>query len=95
MLNSGEEDRVTIGMLATAAPELLPLTTDPTLENRFLIEALYEAAAADQLEEVREVQRDEALRIPNNVDYNDTSLNLSMEEREKLWAVQPQTVNSF
>lgn len=94
MLNFRDDDKVTISMLAAAAPELISLTIDPTLENRLHIEALYEAAAVEQLEEVREVQRDEALVIPKDVNYNSEFLNLSMEEREKLWAVQPQTVTN-
>lgn len=80
-------------MLARVAPELLPLTHDPSLENRLHIEALYEAAAADQAKEVEEVRRDEALLIPKDVDYNSEFLNLNFEEREKLLAVQPQTVS--
>ncbi|KAJ8920073.1 hypothetical protein NQ315_011727 [Exocentrus adspersus] len=85
-------EKTTITMLAQAAPELLPLTLDPSLENRLHIEAMYEAAAAEQVEEVREVRRDEALIIPRDLDYNSESLSLSFEEREKLLAVQPQTI---
>ncbi|XP_023029149.2 5-taurinomethyluridine-[tRNA] synthase subunit MTO1, mitochondrial [Leptinotarsa decemlineata] len=83
---------ITITRLAEAAPELLSLTHDPSLENRLHIEALYHAAAAEQLEEVQEVRRDEGLTIPEDLDYNSNSLNLSFEEREKLLAVQPQTI---
>lgn len=90
-----KNERITITMLAQAAPELLPLTYDSSLENRLHIEALYELAAAEQVEEVREVRRDEALIIPKDLDYNCDSLNLSFEEREKLLAVQPQTVRLF
>ncbi|CAH1155875.1 unnamed protein product [Phaedon cochleariae] len=85
-------EKITISMLAIAAPELLSLTYDSYLENRLHIEALYESAAADQLEEVEEVRREEALLIPGNLDYNSEYLNLSVEEREKLLAAQPQTI---
>nr|CAI5834482.1 unnamed protein product [Callosobruchus analis] len=85
-------DDITISRLAQAVPELLPLTYDHTLENRLHIEALYEEAALEQIEEMREVRRDETLEIPSHLDYNCESLNLSFEEREKLVAVQPQTI---
>lgn len=85
-------EKVTITMLAKAAPELIPLTHDAALENRLHIEALYEAAAEGQAEEVREVQKNESLIIPNNVDYTSEYLNLSFEEREKLLIAQPQTI---
>lgn len=85
----------TISMLAKAAPELLPLTDDPLLENRLHIEALYEFAAGEQAGEVAEVRKDEALIIPKDLNYNSESLSLSFEEREKLLAVQPQTVQKI
>ncbi|CAG9856414.1 unnamed protein product [Phyllotreta striolata] len=83
---------ITISMLAKIVPELAPLTYNPSLENRLHIEATYEAAAEDQAEEVREVQRNESLVIPMNMDYNSDFLNLSFEDREKLLTVQPQTI---
>ncbi|CAH0554364.1 unnamed protein product [Brassicogethes aeneus] len=83
---------ISIGNLSKAAPELKILTEDPNLENRLHIEALYEHAAAEQAEEVKEVRRDEKLVIPRNLDYNSQSLNLSFEEREKLLTIQPQTI---
>ncbi|KAJ8945144.1 hypothetical protein NQ318_001609 [Aromia moschata] len=81
-----KNEKISISMLAKAAPELIPLTYDPSLENRLHIEALYEAAAAEQFEEVREVRREEALMIPKDLDYNSESLSLSFEEREKLFS---------
>lgn len=39
------------------------------------------------------MKRDEAYVIPRDINYNSESLNLSFEEREKLMAVQPQTVS--
>lgn len=92
MLNMRDEKTITVSMVAKVVPELIHLSLDPVLENRLHIESLYEAAAADQVLEVNEVRKDEALLIPKDVDYNSDSLNLSFEEREKLVAVQPQTV---
>ncbi|XP_072378169.1 protein MTO1 homolog, mitochondrial [Diabrotica undecimpunctata] len=85
-------EKITISLLASVAPELQPLTADSTLENRLHIEAMYEAAAQEQAEEVREVQENESLVIPRSMDYTLESLNLSFEEREKLLIVQPQTI---
>ena len=79
-------------MLAKVAPELLPLSYDKSLENRLHIEAMYEAAAAEQAEEVKELRKEESLVIPRDIDYNADNLNLNSEEREKLLTVQPQTV---
>ena len=45
------------------------LVDDRNLTQRLKIEALYEAALLEQQEEVMEVRRDEALRIPNHIDY--------------------------
>nr|XP_008195932.1 PREDICTED: protein MTO1 homolog, mitochondrial [Tribolium castaneum] len=83
---------ITISMLATVAPELLPLTHDPLLENRLHIEATYEAAASEQAVEVEEVRKEEALLIPKDLDYYSDTLNLNSEEREKLCSIQPQTI---
>ncbi|RZC39322.1 MTO1 -like, mitochondrial [Asbolus verrucosus] len=91
MLDRNSEG-ITISMLAKAAPELLPLTHDPSLENRLHIEALYEFAAAEQAVEVAEVKKEESLIIPKDLNYNSNTLNLSTEEREKLLAIQPQTI---
>lgn len=87
----------------------MPLTYDRNLVNMLHIEALYEFAAAEQFEEVKEVRahfkrifgffifnlqvrKNEALAIPKDLNYNSESLSLSMEEREKLLSIQPQTV---
>lgn len=71
------------------------LSEDKNLERRLQIEALYENAIQSQASEVAEMKRDEAYVIPKDIDYNSDSLNLSFEEREKLMAIQPQTVSYF
>lgn len=86
-------EAVTIATLSKFVPELKPFTDNATLCQRLKIEALYEAAALAQVEDVEEVRRDEALNIPRSIDYNCNSLNLSFEEREKLLMVQPPTVS--
>ncbi|CAG9760944.1 unnamed protein product [Ceutorhynchus assimilis] len=85
-------EKIDIRSLAKAAPDLLQLTYDQSIVNRLHIEALYEHAAAEQFEEVNEVRENESLLLPKNLDYNSESLSLSMEEREKLARIQPQTI---
>lgn len=92
MLNPNNEG-VTIPLLTCAAPELKFLAEHPSLAHRLQIESLYEYALKEQVNEVQEVRSEETLVIPRNVDYNSESLSLSMEEREKLAAIQPSTVN--
>lgn len=94
VLQYGNED-VTITDLAKIVPELKSLSEDKNLERRLQIEALYENAIQSQASEVAEMKRDEGYVIPKDIDYNSDSLNLSFEEREKLMAIQPQTVNYF
>jgi tRNA uridine 5-carboxymethylaminomethyl modification enzyme len=65
---------------------------NPELCKRLKIEAMYERVVKDQENEVKEIRRDEAMKIPKNIDYLSKSLCLSYEEREKLAIVQPQTI---
>ncbi|KAI4460778.1 glucose inhibited division protein a [Holotrichia oblita] len=83
---------VTITDLGKIVPELNILSEDKNLERRLQIEALYESAIQSQASEVAEMKRDEAYVIPKDIDYNSEYLNLSFEEREKLMAIQPQTI---
>ncbi|KAJ8872696.1 hypothetical protein PR048_026309 [Dryococelus australis] len=63
-------DVVTVEKLAVALPqEFGHLQGQPALCHRLKVEALYAAAVADQQEEVAEVRRDEALIIPDSIDY--------------------------
>ncbi len=50
----------------------------------------YQPYLARQQQEVAQLKRDEALVVPNNLDY--TSLQLSGEDREKLSAARPRTL---
>lgn len=93
MLASGNGG-VTVVSLSEAAPELKFLAENPNLIHRLQIEALYNHALKEQAAEIEEMRSEECLIIPRDVDYNSDSLSLSIEEREKLAAVQPQTVSS-
>lgn len=60
--------------------------------DRLKIEAMYNNAVMLQASDIEEMRRDEHLTIPTDVDFDCKALNLSTEERQKLSAVQPQTV---
>lgn len=62
------------------------------LRNRIKVEALYEMSIISQEEEIAEIQRDESLLIPDNIDYTSKVLCLSFEERGKLLETRPQTI---
>ncbi|KDR21418.1 protein MTO1 homolog, mitochondrial [Zootermopsis nevadensis] len=86
-------DEITVEKLTEALPDVFTeLADDRNLNHRLKVEALYEAALVEQQEEMTEVKRDEALRIPSHIDYTVKSLCLSFEEQEKLAAVRPQTI---
>ncbi|PNF36860.1 MTO1-like protein, mitochondrial [Cryptotermes secundus] len=90
---SVSHDEITVEKLTKALPDVFSqLGKDSNLNQRLRTEALYEAALVEQQEEVMEIRRDEALRIPSHIDYTAKSLCLSSEEQEKLSSVRPQTI---
>lgn len=63
-------DEITVEKLTEALPDVFTeLADDRNLNHRLKVEALYEAALVEQQEEMTEVKRDEALRIPSHIDY--------------------------
>lgn len=56
------------------------------------ITAAYEWCVENQQQEIEEVRRDEALRLPEDLDYFAIDASLSLEVREKLDSNRPQTV---
>lgn len=57
--------------------------------------AAYEWCVVNQQQEIEEVRRDEALRLPEDIDYFAIDASLSAEVREKLNSSRPQTVRSW
>ncbi|XP_030076290.1 5-taurinomethyluridine-[tRNA] synthase subunit MTO1, mitochondrial [Microcaecilia unicolor] len=81
--------------LAKADPELLlKFTKCKELAERLKIEAIYEFFVALQQHEMMEVQRDEALCLPEDLDYRNLDAVLSLEVREKLALSRPQTIGA-
>jgi tRNA U34 5-carboxymethylaminomethyl modifying enzyme MnmG/GidA len=67
---SVSHDDITVEKLMKVLPDVFSqLGNDRNLNQRLRIEALYEAALVEEQEEVMEVRRDEALRIPSYIDY--------------------------
>lgn len=85
-------DLTSVEEVCNLDPSLSFISENPNLCNRVKIEAMYENAIKDQEIEVNEIRRDEALRIPRDIDYLSKSLCLSNEERNKLISIQPQSI---
>ncbi|KAL1417612.1 hypothetical protein MTO96_026669 [Rhipicephalus appendiculatus] len=75
-------------------PKLGPLASSPIFRNRLRIEARYACLVAMQRLEILEIEEGEALQLPENIDYNDPSLNLSNEMKSKLEQARPTTVGA-
>ncbi|XP_074943187.1 5-taurinomethyluridine-[tRNA] synthase subunit MTO1, mitochondrial isoform X2 [Phalacrocorax aristotelis] len=82
-------------VLARAVPEPLgKLAQWRELAERLKIEAAYEWCVANQQQEIEEVRRDEALQLPEDLDYFAIDASLSAEVREKLDSNRPQTIGA-
>nr|ACE75814.1 protein MTO1 homolog, mitochondrial precursor (predicted) [Sorex araneus] len=89
-------EEVDMELLAKAVPEPLKKYTGcRELAERLKIEATYESVLLHQQQEIKEVQRDEALQLPRDLDYLTLrDISLSDEVREKLHLSRPQTQSS-
>ncbi|XP_074437465.1 5-taurinomethyluridine-[tRNA] synthase subunit MTO1, mitochondrial [Larus michahellis] len=82
-------------VLARAVPEPLgKLAQWRELAERLKIEAAYEWCVVNQQQEIEEVRRDEALQLPEDLDYFAIDASLSAEVREKLDSNRPQTIGA-
>lgn len=75
-------------------PKLGHLASSSMFRNRLKIEARYAYLVAMQRVEILELEEGEALQLPENIDYNDPSLNLSNEVKSKLEQARPTTVGA-
>ncbi|NWX97734.1 MTO1 protein, partial [Nothoprocta ornata] len=84
-----------VEILARALPDPLgKLVEWRELAERLKIEAAYEWCVASQQQEIEEVRRDEALQLPEDLDYFAIDASLSAEVREKLDSSRPQTIGA-
>ncbi|XP_006275188.2 protein MTO1 homolog, mitochondrial isoform X1 [Alligator mississippiensis] len=86
---------VNMELLARIFPESLgKLAEWRELAERLKIEVVYKLCTSNQQQEMEEVRRDEALRLPENLDYFTINASLSQEMREKLDSNRPQTIGA-
>lgn len=89
-------EEVDMESLVGVLPEPLEkYTACRELARRLKIEASYESVLSYQLQEIKEVQQDEALQLPHELDYlTIRDVSLSQEVREKLHLSRPQTIGA-
>ncbi|XP_003789734.1 protein MTO1 homolog, mitochondrial [Otolemur garnettii] len=89
-------EEVDMELLAQAVPDpLRKYTQCRELADRLKIEATYESVLVFQLQQIEEVQRDEALQLPHDLDYLSVKdVSLSHEVREKLHLIRPRTIGA-
>ncbi|XP_053326892.1 protein MTO1 homolog, mitochondrial [Spea bombifrons] len=86
---------VDVETICRAFPGSLQRFADkPEISRRLEIEAAYELHVAQQQKEISEVQRDEALELPEDIDYQSLEAVLSLEAREKLSQSRPETIGA-
>ncbi|CAK6446834.1 unnamed protein product [Pipistrellus nathusii] len=89
-------EEVDLELLAKAVPgPLKKYTQCRELAERLKIEATYETVLFHQQQEIKDIQRDEALQLPKDLDYLTLrDVSLSQEVREKLQFSRPQTIGA-
>ncbi|XP_044159427.1 protein MTO1 homolog, mitochondrial isoform X2 [Bufo gargarizans] len=88
-------DGVELQTLSRLFPEALRrFSKRHDIARRLKIEALYELYVTFQQKEIADVQRDESLILPEDLDYMDLNVTLSHEVREKLSLSRPQTIGA-
>jgi len=80
---------ISMATLAAVWPELADI--DPAVTAQLEIEALYSGYIERQAGDVESLRRDEALQIPETIDYSAIG-GLSNEVRQKLEAIRPATL---
>ncbi|XP_014203386.1 protein MTO1 homolog, mitochondrial [Copidosoma floridanum] len=90
--NLMRDENISFDEIATHIPELGHLRGNHKLGQRIFIESSYDHAVEEQKREVEEIRKNENLLLPLDIDYKSSLLNLSIEDREKLSAVKPQTI---
>ncbi|XP_027953585.1 protein MTO1 homolog, mitochondrial isoform X3 [Eumetopias jubatus] len=89
-------EEVDMKLLAKAIPEPLKKYIEcRELAERLKIEATYESVLFYQQQQINEVQQDEALQLPKDLDYLTLrDVSLSYEVREKLHFSRPETIGA-
>lgn len=90
------DNGVTVALIDSVLGDgrLTHLTSDLQLCQRLKIESLYADAIDDQEEDAVQIRNEEALAIPDDIDYSESSMSLSNEERGKLIEARPLTIGA-
>ena len=70
-------------------------STCSKVSEKLKVQSIYERFIEEQQAEFEEVQKDENMELPINIDYTNPSLALSAEEQEKLALTRPTTIGSM
>ncbi|KAM6460052.1 5-taurinomethyluridine-[tRNA] synthase subunit MTO1, mitochondrial [Liasis olivaceus] len=90
-----QHPEVNMEMLARALPEPMKKFAEwKPLAEKLKIEAVYGLHVVNQKLEIEEVRQDEALHLPEDLDYFTINASLSREVREKLDAHRPPTISA-
>uniref|UniRef100_A0A8C7E274 L-amino-acid oxidase n=1 Tax=Naja naja TaxID=35670 RepID=A0A8C7E274_NAJNA len=91
-----QNPEVSMDVLDRILPESMKKFTEwKSLAERLKIEAVYGLHVANQKLEIEEVRQDEALRLPEDLDYLTIDVSLSQEVREILDAHRPPTIGAI
>ncbi|XP_026551067.1 protein MTO1 homolog, mitochondrial isoform X2 [Pseudonaja textilis] len=91
-----QNPEVSMDVLARVLPESMTKITEwKSLAERLKIEAVYGLHVANQKLEIEEVRQDEALHLPEDLDYLTIDVSLSQEVREILDAHRPPTIGAI
>ena len=71
------------------------INIDANVAEKLKATSLYERYIKEQEADFEEVQKDENMELPINIDYTNPKLNLSDEEQEKLSLTRPTTIGSM
>lgn len=72
-----------------------PVCDHPVLANRIKIEAIYREYEQIENDKIKYLRKEEALRLPDNIDYRHFRLNLSNEAIDALNKSRPANVSLF
>uniref|UniRef100_A0A8D0CG38 5-taurinomethyluridine-[tRNA] synthase subunit MTO1, mitochondrial n=1 Tax=Salvator merianae TaxID=96440 RepID=A0A8D0CG38_SALMN len=90
-----QNQEINMERLAAVFPESLKKFTEwRQLAERLKIEAVYNWHVSQQKLEIEEMRQDEALQLPEDLDYFAISASLSQEMRERLDAHRPRTIGA-
>uniref|UniRef100_A0A2P2I6T4 Protein MTO1 homolog, mitochondrial n=1 Tax=Hirondellea gigas TaxID=1518452 RepID=A0A2P2I6T4_9CRUS len=83
---------VTLQKLAAVEPAYRHLADDDVLCAKVKVEATYHDLVKEQMLEIKEVRKEEALLLPKHIDYYSSRISMSGEMRDKLAEARPESI---